>query len=144
MGRRKADRSVKLISCGDIAVPARGNAIQALKTLQGLIRLKTMGLNLEGNTVDILRMKYDASDQIKIEREAGSRGGMLIFHDEHDSIREEKTRWGKRQVVIRDLIAAACSDELFTLIDINRDMFMLLQEEEALAMIGTEWKRKHH
>ncbi len=144
MGRRKADRSVKLISCDDIAVPARGNAIQALKTLQGLIRLKTMGLNLEGNTVDILRMKYDASDQIKIKREAGSRGGMLIFHDEHDSIREEKTRWGKRQVVIRDLIAAACSDELFTLIDINRDMFMLLQEEEALAMIGTEWKRKHH
>lgn len=144
MGRRKADRSVKLISCGDIAVPARGNAIQALKTLQGLIRLKKMGLNLEGNTVDILRMKYDASDQIKIKREAGSRGGMLIFHDEHDSIKEEKTRWGKRQVVIRDLIAAACSDELFTLIDINRDMFMLLQEEEALAMIGTEWKRKHH
>ena len=46
MGRRKADRSVKLISCGDIAVPARGNAIQALKTLQGLIRLKKMGLNL--------------------------------------------------------------------------------------------------
>ena len=144
MGRRKADRSVKLISCGDIAVPARGNAIQALKTLQGLIRLKKMGLNLEGNTVDILRMKYDASDQIKIKREVGSRGGMLIFHDEHDSIREEKTRWGKRQVVIRDLIAAACSDELFTLIDIYRDMFMLLQEEEALAMIGTEWKRKHH
>ena len=140
MGRRKADRSVKLISCGDIAVPARGNAIQALKTLQGLIRLKTMGLNLEGNTVDILRMKYDASDQIKIEREAGSRGGMLIFHDEHDSIREEKTRWGKRQVVIRDLIAAACSDELFTLIDLNRDMFTLLQDEETWAMIDTEWK----
>ena len=140
MGRRKADRSVKLISCDDIAVPARGNAIQALKTLQGLIRLKKMGLNLEGNTVDILRMKYDASDQIKIKREAGSRGGMLIFHDEHDSIREEKTRWGKRQVVIRDLIAAACSDELFTLIDINRDMFTLLQDEETWAMIDTEWK----
>ena len=141
MGRRKADRSVKLISCGDIAVPARGNAIQALKTLQGLIRLKKMGLNLEGNTVDILRMKYDASDQIKIKREAGSRGGMLIFHDEHDSIKEEKTRWGKRQVVIRDLIAAACSDELFTLIDLNRDMFTLLQDEETWAMIDTEWKK---
>ena len=141
MGRRKADRSVKLISCGDIAVPARGNAIQALKTLQGLIRLKKMGLNLEGNTVDILRMKYDASDQIKIKREAGSRGGMLIFHDEHDSIKEEKTRWGKRQVVIRDLIAAACSDELFTLIDLNRDMFTLLQDEETWAMIDMEWKK---
>ena len=141
MGRRKADRSVKLLSCGDIAVPARGNAILALKTLQGLIRLKTMGLNLEGNTVDILRMKYDASDQIKIEREADSRGGMLIFHDEHDSIREEKTRWGKRPVAIRDLIAAACSDELFTLIDLNRDMFTLLQDEETWAMIDMEWKK---
>ena len=141
MGRRKADRSVKLISCGDIAVPTRGNAIQALKTLQGLIRLKKMGLNLEGNTVDILRMKYDASDQIKIKREADIRGGMLIFHDEHDSIREEKTRWGKRQVVIRELIAAACSDELFTLIDLNRDMFTLLQDEETWAMIDTEWKK---
>ena len=42
MGRRKADRSVKLISCGDIAVPARGNTIQALKTLQGLIYMKKM------------------------------------------------------------------------------------------------------
>ena len=44
--------------------------------------------------------------------------------------------------MIRKLIAAACSDELFTLIDMNRDMFTLLQDEEALALIGTEWKRK--
>ena len=140
MGRRRTDRSTKLIVCCDIAVPVRGNVIQALKTLQGLMRLKKLGLNLEGNTVDILRMKYDASDQIKIKKEADIRGGMLIFHDEHDSIREEKTRWGKRQVAIRDLIAAACSDELFTLIDLNRDMFTLLQDEETWAMIDTEWK----
>ena len=144
MGRRKTDRFTKLITCGDIAVPARGNAIQALKTLQGLIRLKVMGLNLEGNTVDILRMKYDASDQMKIKKEAGSRGGMLIFHDEHDSIREEKIRLGKKKIMVRELIAAACSDELFTLIDLNRDMFTLLQEEEALAVIDTEWKKGRH
>ena len=142
MGRRKAERSVKLISCGDIAVPARGNTIQALKTLQGLIYMKKMGLHLEGNTVDVLCMKYDAADQMKIKQAAGSRGSMLIFYDEQDSIGEEKTRWGKKQIMIRKLIAAACSDELFTLIDMNRDMFTLLQDEEALALIGTEWKRK--
>ena len=87
-------------------------------------------------------MKYDASDQVKIKTAVGNREGMLIFYDEHDSIGEEKTRWGKKQIMIRKLIAAACSDELFTLIDMNRDMFTLLQDEEALALIGTEWKRK--
>ena len=141
MERRKADRSPKLLFCGDIAVPVRSNCIQALNVLQGLVRLKKMGMNLEGNTVDIVRMKYDASDQMKIKKEAGTRGGILLFDDELDSIREGKTRWGKKQVVIRELIAAACSDELFTLIDLNYSMFMLLQEEEALTMIDTEWKR---
>ena len=141
MGRRKADRSPKLLFCCDIAVPVRSNCIQALNVLQGLVRLKKMGMNLEGNTVNIVRMKYDASDQMKIKKEAGTRGGILLFDDELDSIREGKTRWGKKQVVIRELIAAACSDELFTLIDLNYSMFMLLQEEEALTMIDTEWKR---
>ena len=141
MGRRKTDWSPKLLFCGDIAVPVRSNCIQALNVLQGLVRLKKMGMNLEGNTVDIVRMKYDASDQMKIKKEAGTWGGTLFFDDELDSIREGKTRWGKKQVVIRELIAAACSDELFTLIDLNYSMFMLLQEEEALTMIDTEWKR---
>ena len=143
MGRRRTDRSTKLIACCDIAVPVRRNVIQALKTLQGLMRLKKLGLNLEGNTVDILRMKYDASDQVKIKTAVGNREGMLIFYDEHDSIGEEKTRWGKKQIMIRELIAAACSDELFTLIDMNRDMFTLLQDEEALALIDTEWKKRN-
>ncbi len=143
MGRRRTDRSTKLIACCDIAVPVRGNVIQALKTLQGLMRLKKLGLNLEGNTVDILRMKYDASDQAKIKTAVGNREGMLIFYDEHDSIGEEKTRWGKKQIMIRELIAAACSDELFTLIDMNRDMFTLLQDDEALALIDTEWKKRN-
>ena len=141
MGRRRTDRSPKLLFCCDIAVPVRSNCIQALNVLQGLVRLKKMGMNLEGNTVNIVRMKYDASDQMKIKKEAGTRGGILLFDDELDSIREGKTRWGKKQVVIRELIAAACSDELFTLIDLNYSMFMLLQEEEALTMIDTEWKR---
>ena len=144
MRRRKADRFPRLLLCGDIAVPVRHNSIQALKTLQGLIRLKRMGMNLEGNIVSILRMKYDASDQAKINTEADIRDGLLIFHDEYDSIREVKTRWGRKQIIVRDLIAAACSDELFTLIDLNNDMFTLLQEEEALAVIDTEWKKERH
>ena len=43
-----------------------------------------------------------------------------------------------------ETVAAACSDELFTLIDLNLDMFTLLQEEEALAVIDTEWKKADH
>lgn len=132
-----------LLLCGDIAVPVRHNSIQALKTLQGLIRLKGMGLNLEGNTVNILRMKYDASDLPKIKKAADTRGGLLIFNDESESILEEKTRWRKRQVAVRELIAAACSDELFALIDLNRSMFILLQGEEALEVVNTEWERRY-
>ena len=139
MGRRRTDRSTKLITCSDIAVPVRGNVIQALKTLQGLMRLKKLGLNLEGNTVDILRMKYDASDQVKIKTAVGNREGMLIFYDEHDSIGEEKTRWGKKQIVIRELIAAACSDELFTLIDFYKGSFVLMTDEEMYQFICTRW-----
>ena len=92
-----------------------------------------MGLNLEGNSVSILRMKYDASNQQDIEKTASMRGGLLVFRDEYDSTGEEKTRWRKEKVVIRELIAAACSDELFALIYLKREIFVLLQDVEAAA-----------
>ena len=59
-----------------------------------------------------------------------------------DGLKERNgVSWRLAGSLIRELIAAACSDELFTLIDLNYSMFMLLQEEEALTMIDTEWKR---
>lgn len=141
MGRRKADRIPRLLACDGIAVPAGQNVVSTLKELQCLIRLRSMGLCLEGNSVSILRMKYDASDRQKISKAADTRGGLLVFHDYHDCIREEKKRWRKKQVVIRELIAAACSNELFALIDLHKDDFVLLLEEEMYQLICAQWHK---
>ena len=142
MGRRKTDRIPKLFSCGGIAVPTGKNIIPALKKLQCLMRLKAMGLKLEGNSVSILRMKYDASNQQDIEKTASMRGGLLVFRDEYDSTGEKKIRWRKKKVVIRELIAAACSDELFALIDIYKELFLVMTEEEMSQFVSALWSNK--
>ena len=107
-----------------------------LEEVQHLQRLKKQGLQLYGNTVSICRIRCDRKTELEILRIRSRRNGLLILSEE--SVQDQKdARCLKKKAMRKELIAAMCSEELFSVIDLAPEIFEILRDPEE-----EEWMEK--
>ena len=115
------------------------NTLEEVKRLQ---MLKKQGLQVYGNSVSICRICCNEKTEQEILRIRSRRNGLLILSEE--PVQEQKvTGWLKKKKAKRkELVAAMCSDELFSVIDLQPERFEILTDEEAVRWMETIEKSK--
>ena len=103
------------------------NTLEEVKRLQ---MLKKQGLQVYGNSVSICRICCNEKTEQEILRIRSRRNGILILSEE--PVQEQKdTGWLKKKKAKRkELVAAMCSEELFSVIDLNPEKLEILGDPE--------------
>ena len=121
---------------------AGADAIETLQELKLLQILQTRGLTLKGNSVSICRIRCDEKTERILTQIGQRRNSLLLLSSKPMEEREEGKRFRKKKILIRELVAAMCSDELFSVIDLQPERFEILTDEEAVRWMETIEKSK--
>ena len=141
MSRKRDDRRRKILSSGETGIASGRIAAEGLRNLQLYIRLSALGMSPQGNVIDFCRVTCSPDQKNEILSIAGKRGGLLILSDQLIGSTEQKRRLKKNVTVeSRELVIAACNDELFALIDLRPKKFIPLSDREGAEEVGRIWK----
>ena len=142
MDRKRAESLRKIIRCGGLCLELGPEIRTDLLFLQMLIRLKKMGLDLDGGGVWICKITCPDKTKEKIRKGAKAKKDLLILEEENapDQVVE---RWLRQDKHIRQslLFLAAGTEALSFLIDLNTKTFEIVKEKEAFEVTARAWEK---
>ena len=142
MSAIKTRNGKTLLRCGQILCEGKGVIEEELYTLQTMARLTKMGMRHKGGCVWICRIICPVSVCHRIQKKAENEKGLLVLCVKDAEAKEEKRRFRKKQIILqKELVAAACSDELFFLIDEDLENFSMLPVAENVEMLNETWEK---
>ena len=142
MDRKKTRNRKFIISSGGVAVLSGFVITRELTFLQMLIRLLKMGFLPRGGNISLCRITCTFSQEEVIRKRAEKEKNLILLSDEDGGEKETSSRFGKtKKISLRELVIAACGDELFFLIDLNPEKFEILSPEAAAAVTEDFYKK---
>ena len=135
MKRKRNKHGIILFVSGGFGVRFGGNVSADLKTLRFLLSLKKMGLAITGNVVNLCRLRCGPDLYETVKKRSGRGGGILLL-SERDAGSETEGKGAKRgSDPVTELIVAVCAEELFFLIDEEKEELKIMSEEEERAFM---------
>lgn len=135
MKRKRNDRMSPVIVSGGYGIRCGTAAGDDLKTLRALLVLKRKGLAISGNVVSLCRLRCSAALHKTVKERSGSGKGILILSEMDAGTKTVKKGLKKTSVPLVELVAAACSEELFFLIDEEPEELTILTAGEETAFM---------
>ena len=142
MKRIREEHRKIIFSSGGIGVPCGRRVSESLSGLRLCLRLKSLGLTFFGNEVGFCRAVLSPKQRKELERIEKRRNGMLVIREHPAGEKRSGCFRKNREVQTGELVAAACGDELFSLIDLHPETFEKLSDQEGMEETDRVWKER--
>ena len=136
MKKRRTGNLPIILTAGEYGLLSGRDVTEGMTILQIMQKLRERGMVFSGNTFSICSVVCSRHLCEKIQKQEDTTKEILILNQKDYGEKEIRKRFRKKKKIqLSEIIIAACSSELFSVIDQEPENFRILTLEESSQII---------